>query len=71
MFQVGMTKEQGLYNKSSAAVHPGALANGTLPQYNAIQCRMFVLYVTREQGHLNETLGQLNMNYFRYHRPTD
>ena len=32
--QVGTTKDQGLYNKSSAAVHPGALTAGTLPQYN-------------------------------------
>ena len=32
--QVGVTKDQGLYNKPSAAVHPGALAAGTLPQYN-------------------------------------
>ena len=32
--QVGTTKDQGLYNKSSAAVHPGALAAGTLLQYN-------------------------------------
>ena len=29
--QVGTTKGQGLYNKPSAAVHPGALAAGTLP----------------------------------------
>ena len=28
--QVGTTKDQGLYNKLSAAVHPGALATGTL-----------------------------------------
>ena len=34
--QVGKTKDQGLYNKPSAAVHPGALAAGTLPQYNTI-----------------------------------
>ena len=34
--QVGTTKDQGLYNKPSAAVHPGALAAGTLPQYNNI-----------------------------------
>ena len=33
---VGTTKDQGLYNKRSAAVHPGALAAGTLPQYNTI-----------------------------------
>ena len=35
--QVGTTKEQGLYNKPSDAVHPGALAAGTLLQYNIIQ----------------------------------
>ena len=35
--QVGTTKDQGLYNKPSAAVHPGALTAGTLPQYNKIQ----------------------------------
>ena len=29
--QVGTTKDQGLYNKPSAAVHLGALAAGTLP----------------------------------------
>ena len=34
--QPGTTKDQGLYNKPSAAVHPGALAAGTLPQYNTI-----------------------------------
>ena len=32
--QVGTTKDQDLYTKPSAAVHPGALAAGTLPQYN-------------------------------------
>ena len=35
--QVGTTKDQGLYNKPSVAVHPGALANGTLLQYSTIQ----------------------------------
>ena len=34
--QVGTTKDQGLYNKPSAPVHPGALAAGTLPQYNTM-----------------------------------
>ena len=29
--QVGTTKDQGLYNKPQAAVHPGALAARTLP----------------------------------------
>ena len=46
--QVGTTKDQGLYNKPSAAVHPGALATWTLPQYNTI----FVL-VYRVKGTLN------------------
>ena len=32
--QVGTTKDQGVYNKPSAAVHPGAVAAGTLPQYS-------------------------------------
>ena len=32
--QVGTTKDQGLVNKPSATVHPGALAAGTVPQYN-------------------------------------
>ena len=35
--QIGTTKDQGLYNKLQAVVHPGALAAGTLPQYNTIQ----------------------------------
>ena len=35
--QVGMTKDRGLYNKPSDAVHPEALAAGTLLQYNTIQ----------------------------------
>ena len=39
--QGGTTKDQGLYNKPSAAVHPGALAAGTLPQYNTIQAMAF------------------------------
>ena len=34
--QVETTKNQGLYNKPSAALHPGALAAGTLPQYNTM-----------------------------------
>ena len=33
--QVGTTKDQGLYNKPSAAVHPGALAAGTLQRFTA------------------------------------
>ena len=35
--QVGMTKDQGLYNKPYTVVHLGALAAGTLLQYSTIQ----------------------------------
>ena len=38
--QVGTTKDQGLYTKPSAAVQPGALAAGTLPQYNIVVLKM-------------------------------
>ena len=40
--QVGKTKDQVLYNEPSAAVHPEALATGTLPQYNTILILMCV-----------------------------
>ena len=43
--QVGKTKDQGLYNKASAAVHPGALAAGTLPQYNTIQYKWPIILI--------------------------
>ena len=45
--QVGMTKDQGLYNKPSAAVHPGALAAGTLTQYNTNTSTCFLQDVVR------------------------
>ena len=35
--QVGTTKDQGVYNKPSTAGYPGALAAGTLLQYNTIK----------------------------------
>ena len=41
-----MTKDYGLYNKPSAAVHQGALAAGTLPQYNTIQYNVLCTVVT-------------------------
>ena len=43
--QVGTTKDQGLYNKPSAVVHPGALAAGTLPQYNT----MYTYWITSKE----------------------
>ena len=41
--QVGTTKDQGLYNKPSAAVHPGALGAGTLTQYT-LKHNIFPVY---------------------------
>ena len=49
--QVGTTKDQGLYNKPSAAVHPGELAAGTLPKYNTINSLLspvLLLYVLKK-----------------------
>ena len=43
--QVGTTKDQGWYNKPSAAVPPGALAAGTLPQYNTIIRYILYIYI--------------------------
>ena len=43
--QVGMTKDQGLYDKTWAAVYPGALAAGTLPQYNTVSREVTVASV--------------------------
>ena len=48
--QVGTTKDQGLYNKPSAAVHPEALAAGTLPQYNTSCCKVSVTQNIREKA---------------------
>ena len=48
--QVGTTKDQGLYNKPSAAVHPGALAAGTLPQY--IYCGKYKFELNLEASHI-------------------
>ena len=46
--QVGTTKDQVLYNKPSAAVHPGALAAGTLPQYNTMYRASYYNVLTNE-----------------------
>ena len=49
---VGRTKDQGFYNKPSAAVHPGSLAAGTLPQYNTtgvnIRCGQNIYFLNIE-----------------------
>ena len=43
--QVGTNKDQGLYNKPSAAVHPGALAAGTLLQYNTTHDNPYLIFI--------------------------
>ena len=48
--QVGMTKDQSLYNKPSAAVHPGTLAAGILPEYNVIPNKCFIFVLCRIVG---------------------
>ena len=51
--QVGTTRDQGLYNKPSAAVHPGALSAGTLPQYNTILMDSFEVLLRAFAGKSN------------------
>ena len=49
--QLGTTKEQDLYNKPLAAVHPGALAAGTLPQYNTtVSCSLPPTHLNSSQA---------------------
>ena len=43
--QVGTTKDRGLYNKPSDTVQPGALAAGTLPQYNTFTLSYTLIYM--------------------------
>ena len=45
-----MTKDQGLYNKPLAAVHPGALAAGTLPQYNTVPTILLLVLRVGKHG---------------------
>ena len=47
-----MTKDQGLYSKSSVAVHPGALAAGALPRYNTISIFYFALYIDKHTSRI-------------------
>ena len=51
--QVGTTKDQGLYNKPSAAVHPVALAAGTLPQYNRLRVALKILILHSQRNKTN------------------
>ena len=47
-----------MYNKPSAAVHPGALAAGTLPQYNTIT----LLYYTTHETLITKTNKRASTN---------
>ena len=62
--QIGTTKDQGLYNKPSVGVHPGALAAGTLIQYNTIQCRLpEVAAASGGEGGKGETKWTLGLTH--------
>ena len=62
--QVGKTKDQGSYNKPSAAVQSGALAAGTLPQYNTIPLdfirRHFIISRRFDADYVNNYLHRNN-----------
>ena len=60
--QVGTTKDQSLYNKPSAAVHPGALDAGTLPQYNNLHIKF---RIPRCKQCIMNTMSACN-NFFNY-----
>ena len=59
--QVGTTKDRGLCNKPSAAVHPVILTAGTLPQYNTIH----MIYESLQYQQLHGfTVMYLTPNWF-------
>ena len=57
--QVGKTKDQGLYNKPSGAVQRGALAAGTLPQYNTMADARGTTFPGVRDGKNYHTLGEV------------
>ena len=67
--QVRTTKDQGLYNKPSTAVHPGALAAGTLPQYNTIHMTVTVcntatgFLISNPKKDVREVEGSVRKNF--------
>ena len=68
--QVGKTKDQGLYNKPSAAVHLGALAAGTVPQYSTIPSILLMLsrktiavYCKNSTKHITTLYGKRTDNF--------
>ena len=63
--QVGTTKDQGLYNKPSAAVHPEALAAGTLP-HNITYTAAIALNPTKR--HSYEALIKHLYRFKKFHK---
>ena len=47
-----MTKDQGLYNKPSAAVNPGALAARALPHYNTIYFKIAYILLLKNNSYV-------------------
>ena len=65
--QLGTTKDQGLYNKPSAAVNPGALAAGTLPQHNTIRGIITVGFIGLVKTKRGERVADVNKgNHFNF-----
>ena len=67
--RVGATEDQGLYSKPSAAVHPGALAAGTLPQYNTIPATFRTLKLLGAEpyfGKSADTISYFFLFVFRF-----
>ena len=63
--QVGMTEDQGLYNKPSAAVHPEALAAGTLPQYNTSTFMFASRSISLGKRNISEVLEKIQTHILR------
>ena len=67
--QVGTTKDLGLYSKPSDAVHPGALAAGTLLQYNTIKGylndkrHLYIMLLGFCEFHENRCSEELNISH--------
>ena len=60
MVQVGTTKDRGLYNKPSVAVHPGALVAGT--------CHNTIRYASSfiKDWHVTEEVSCSEHRYIRF-----
>ena len=65
--KVGTTKDQGLYNNPSAAVHPGALTAGTIPQYNTIEANGEKLFIYSDiSSELYSCINTKSIHFINY-----